>query len=80
MSRGLVGIAQLAVTLAFALPVALLGLQMLASGDALWGGSFLFVAAGMVAVEEYLTTPGDVPSLLFERVVGTVAEAPEDEE
>jgi hypothetical protein len=80
MSRGIIGLAQLAVTLAFALPVALLGLQMLARGDALWGGSFLVVAVGMVAVEELLTTPGDVPTMVLRRVTGRVAKAPEDEE
>ncbi len=79
MGRGLIGLGQLALALAFAAPVALLGMRFLFAGEALWGGTFLFVAAGMLAVEEWLTTPGDLPTVLLERVTNRVVESPEDE-
>ena len=77
MSRGLIGLVQLAATLVLAVPVALLGLQFLTRGETLAGVAFLAIAAGMVLVEEYLVTPRDLPGLLVERVVGRVAKDPE---
>jgi len=70
MGRGVVGLVELAVTVAFAAPVALLGLLMLSDGRTLLGVTFLLVAAGMVAIEEYLLTPGDLPGVVVERTVG----------
>ena len=71
---GLVG---LAATLVFAIPVAYLGVDMLLSGRGLLGAGFLGLAALMIAVEEYLTTPGDVPGMIAERAVGAVAAEPD---
>ena len=65
---GLIGTVQLAATLVFALPVALLG------------AGFVAVGALMVALEEYLTTPSDVPGSLAQKTVGRVMKTPEDEE
>lgn len=80
MARGILGLVGLAATLVFALPVAYLGVDMLLSGNGLLGAGFLGLAALMIAIEEYLTTPGDVPAKLAERVVGTVAAEPDADE
>ncbi|PSQ09857.1 hypothetical protein BRC93_11725 [Halobacteriales archaeon QS_5_70_15] len=77
MGRGILGLVGLAATLAFAVPVGLLGLDMLTRGDTLLGGGFLAVAALMVVLQEYLTTPGDVPERVVDRLVGRVAKEPE---
>jgi hypothetical protein len=77
---GIIGTIQLAATLVFALPIGLLGLQFLLDGRSLLGGGFVAVAVLMVALEEYLTTPTDVPSSLAEKTVEKVAETPDEEE
>jgi hypothetical protein len=79
MGRGILGLVGLAVTLAFAIPVGLLGLDMLTKGNTLLGGGFLAVAVLMVVLQEYLTTPGDIPGRVAGRLVGTVAKEPEGE-
>ena len=79
MGRGILGTVGLAVTLAFAIPVGLLGLDMLTKGDTLLGGGFLAFAVLMVVLQEYLTTPGDIPGRVAGRLVGTVAKEPEGE-
>ncbi|UPV72767.1 hypothetical protein M0R89_09415 [Halorussus limi] len=78
--RGILGTLQLAATLVFALPVGLLGVQFLANGEVLLGGGFVAVAVLMVVLEEYLTTPTDVPGAVAEKTVGKVAKTPDDEE
>lgn len=77
---GIIGTIQLAATLVFALPVGLLGVNKLLAGETVVGGAFLALAALMVALEEYLTTPTDVPASLAEKTVGKVAKTPDDEE
>ena len=77
MGRGILGLVGLAVTLAFAIPVGLLGLDMLSSGNTLVGGGFIAFAVLMVLLQEYLTTPGDIPGRVAGRLVGTVAKDPE---
>jgi hypothetical protein len=77
MGRGILGLVGLAVTLAFAVPVGLLGLDMLTKGDTLLGAGFLAVAALMVLLQEHLTTPGDVPGRIAGRIIGRVAKEPE---
>ncbi|MFC6940975.1 hypothetical protein ACFQE8_13555 [Salinirubellus sp. GCM10025818] len=80
MGRGIIGLVGLAVTLAFAIPVGLLGLDMLTKGDTLGGGGFLAFAVLMVLLQEYLTTPSDVPGRVAGRLVGTVAKDPSESE
>ncbi|NEU57906.1 hypothetical protein [Halorussus sp. MSC15.2] len=77
---GILGTLQLAATLVFALPVGLLGVQFLANGQPLLGGGFVAVAVLMVVLEEYLTTPTDVPGAVAEKTIGKVAKTPDDEE
>jgi len=77
---GIMGTIQLAATLVFALPVGLLGLQFLLDGRLLSGTGFVAVAVLMVTLEEYLTTPKDVPGAVAEKAVGKVTKTPDDEE
>ena len=79
MGRGILGLVGLAVTLAFAVPVGLLGLDMLTRGNTLVGGGFVAFAVLMVVLQEYLTTPGDVPGRVAGRLVGSVAKEPESD-
>ena len=79
MSRGIIGLIQLAATLVLAVPVALLGLRFLTRGEPVAGVAFIAIAAGMVLVEKYVFTPRDVPGMLAERVVGRVAKEPDAE-
>jgi hypothetical protein len=80
MSKGILGTIGLALTLVFAIPVALLGLQFLAlDGRPLVGIAFLAIAVLMVGIEEYLTTPTDLPGLVLGKTIGTVVEDPTEE-
>jgi hypothetical protein len=79
-NTGIIGTIKLAATLVFALPVGLLGLQFLLDGRSILGGGFVAIAVLMVALQEYLTTPTDVPSSMAEKVVGKVAKSPDEEE
>lgn len=80
MARSILGTIGLAVTLVFAIPVALLGLQFLAfDGRPALGLAFLGIAVLMVAVEEYLTTPTDLPGMVLGKTVGAVVKDPAEE-
>ncbi|MFB6188261.1 MAG: hypothetical protein ABEI57_00085 [Halapricum sp.] len=61
-------------------PVALLGVNFLVQGRFSAGVGFLGLAALMIAISEYVTTPKDVPGETAQRVVGWIAKPPEDEE
>jgi hypothetical protein len=80
MARGILGTIGLAATLVFAIPVGLLGLNFIVDGRHLLGVGFLLVAVLMVVLQEYVTTPFDLPGKAAEKAVGAVVEAPEDEE
>jgi hypothetical protein len=80
MSRGILGMIGLAATLAFAIPLALLGLQDLVAGRTTSAAVFLGIAVLMVLIEEYLTTPMDLPGKAAGTVVGTVAKDPDESE
>ncbi|WP_255151937.1 DUF7533 family protein [Halorarius halobius] len=78
MARSIMGTVGLAATLALAIPAGLFGLDKLLSGDTVVGGAFLGLALLMVLVEEYLTTPMDVPGKVAEKTVGAVVKEPEE--
>lgn len=61
------------VTLAFAAPMALMGATMALGGDPL-GWLFLVLAALFVGLQQWLTTPQDLPGMVAKRVAGTVVE------
>jgi hypothetical protein len=80
MGRGILGLVGLAATLAFAIPLILLGLQELVEGRTTMGAAFLGVALLMILVEEYLTTPMDLPGKAADTVVGTVVKDPDEDD
>ena len=80
MRLGILGTIQLAATVVFAAPVGIFGLTRLTEGDTLLGGGLVAVAVAMVALPQYLTTPGEIPMKLVERVVGRAVVTPDDEE
>ncbi|MFB6198057.1 MAG: hypothetical protein ABEI52_07300 [Halobacteriaceae archaeon] len=58
----------LAGTVALAIPVMLFGFTQLLSGD-LVGLGYLVIAGLMIGIAKWLTTPGDIPELIIERVL-----------
>jgi len=78
MGKGIIGTLGLLGTLVFAIPVAMLGVDFLASGQSTLGLAFVAVAVLMVAVEEYITTPTDIPGAIAARTVDRVIEPPEE--
>ena len=79
MRLGLLATIQLAATVVFAAPVGIFGLTRLTEGDVLLGGGLVAVAVAMVALPQYLTTPGEIPMRIVERVVGRAVVTPDDE-
>jgi hypothetical protein len=80
MAHGIFDLVGLLGVLIFALPVALFGLQRLAAGEALMGVALLVIAVGMVAVEQYFMSPGDIPKELARDVVEERVDPSDDEE
>lgn len=78
MRLGLLGTVQLAATVVFAAPVGVFGLSRLAAGDIPLGAGLVAVAVAMVALPQYLTTPGEIPARIVERLVGRAIVAPDD--
>ncbi|MFB6124827.1 MAG: hypothetical protein ABEJ59_02585 [Halanaeroarchaeum sp.] len=70
---GVLEMLALAATLVFAVPIGLFGVQLLLDGRVLPGVTGVAVAVGLVVVEQYVWTPGDVPgdalSALLERLL-----------
>jgi hypothetical protein len=79
MARGILDTLGLAAALVLAIPIGLFGVEHLVRGDIVAGGLYLAIAVGMVAIEQYLTTPTDVPAAVAEKTVGTVAKTEEQE-
>lgn len=81
MGKGILDTVGLMAAVVFAVPVAFLGVDFLLRGEPLLGVGFLAIAVLMVAVEEYVTTPGDVPGAIAGRLADAVVKSePEDEE
>ena len=78
MTRGIIGWIGLAATLAIAVPIAIMGVEFVLTGNPL-GWALLAVAALAVVVEEYANRPGDVVGSVGGKVVGTLAKTPEEE-
>lgn len=79
MRLGILEMVGLATTLVFALPAGLLGVQLLLEGQSLLGGALVAVAALMVLLPRYVTTPDDVPAVVAEKAVGKAVDSPDDE-
>jgi len=80
VSRGIIATVQFAATVLFAIPVGAFGILKLGEGSPLLGVVFLALAVGMVAFEELVTTPSDLPAALAQRVTGRVVKSPDDED
>ena len=80
MAQGIIETIGLAATLVLAIPIALFGAEHLVRGEFLAGVLYVGIAAGLVVVEQYLTTPTDVPGLVVEKTVGKVVETDEPDE
>lgn len=75
---GIIDTLTLAGTLVLAIPAALAGLEFLfVRGEPVLGVALIGLAAGLVVLERFLTLPSDVPALLAQRVVGSVASDPD---
>jgi hypothetical protein len=79
MARGILEMIGLGATLVFAIPIALFGAEHLVRGELIAGVAYVGIAIGMVAVEQYLTTPTDVPGMIAEKTVGKVVKTEDDE-
>ena len=80
MGKGLVATLQFAASVVVAVPVAAFGLFKLAEGEPKLGALFLVLSVLVVAFEEVVTSPTDIPAALLERVGGRLVETPEEEE
>jgi hypothetical protein len=70
MALGIRQTLALAGSLVFALPLGIFALEQLLAGEQLVGALLLVVAALMVWLPQYLTTPGDIPGKVADKAVG----------
>ncbi|NGM68180.1 hypothetical protein G6M89_03990 [Natronolimnobius sp. AArcel1] len=78
---GLIETIKFAGVLIFALPAALAGLEfLLVRGQTFVGVGLLILAAGLLVLQRYLTTPGDLPGVAAKRAVSSIVDNPESEE
>ena len=78
MARGILDTLGLAAALVLAIPIGLFGVEHLVRGDLVAGALYIGIAVGMVAIEQYLTTPTDVPAMVAEKTVGTVVKTDDE--
>ena len=79
MPRGILETIGLAATLVLAIPIALFGAEHLLRGELVAGVAYVAIAVGLVAIEQYLTTPADVPGAVAEKTVGAVVKTEESD-
>ncbi|WP_436901111.1 DUF7533 family protein [Halovenus halobia] len=79
MSWGILDLLGSAATFVFAAPLALAGIELLVRGNLVIGASLLSVAVAMVLVDQFVTTPGDLPTMVASKLAGSVARPPDDE-
>ncbi|MFB6142269.1 MAG: hypothetical protein ABEJ30_02875 [Halorientalis sp.] len=80
MRLGILDMIGLAATLVFAIPVGTFGLRLVFDGRPVMGVGLLVVAALMIGLPQYLTTPQDIPGKVVEKTVGSAVKPPDDEE
>jgi len=66
-------------SLVFAIPLAIYGLEQLLAGASMLGAAALIVAALMVILPQYLTTPDDLPGRAADEALDRVVAEPGDE-
>jgi len=79
MSQGVLELLGSMATLVFAIPLALAGAELSLAGNLPLGIGLIGVAVGMVAVDQYVTTPGDIPIMIASRLAEAVARPPDEE-
>jgi hypothetical protein len=79
MSWGILETLGSVTVLMVAIPPAFAGAGLLLGGN-LVGVALLGVALAMVAADQYITTPGDLPVLVVSKLVGVVARPPDEEQ
>ena len=79
MSQGILEMLGSMATLIFAIPLALAGGELVFRGNLLVGAGLLAVALAMIVVDQYVTTPGDLPVLIASKIAGAVAQPPDEE-
>lgn len=79
MALGIRQMLALAGSLVFALPLSIYALEELFAGEAVAGVLYLAVAALMVLLPQYLTTPGDIPGKVADGAMDRVMNDPEEE-
>jgi len=79
MARGILETIGLAATLVLAIPIALFGAEHLVRGELVAGAAYVAIAVGLVVVEQYLTTPTDVPGMVAEKTVGKAVKTEDTE-
>jgi hypothetical protein len=80
MGKGIIGTVTLLGTVAFAIPVAMLGVQKIGAGNTTLGAAFVGFAILMVLVEEHIMTPGDIPGEIASRTADRVTKTDDSEE
>lgn len=78
MPRGLLEMVGFMTTVVFAIPLTIAGLDLVRRGNVAIGVGLLGAAATMFLVNEYVTRPGDIPTLIASKVAGTVVSDPDD--
>ncbi|RKD98435.1 DUF7533 family protein [Halopiger aswanensis] len=75
---GIIDTIKLASTLVLAIPAALAGLEfLLVRGETTTGAILLVLAVGLVGLQHWIPTPGDIPGMFAKRVLGSVVKEPE---
>ncbi|GGN98786.1 DUF7533 family protein [Haloarcula pellucida] len=72
MAQGILDTLGLMAIVVLAIPVGLFGVEHLVRGEMVAGVVYLGIAVGMVVIEQYLTTPTDLPGMVAEKTVGAV--------
>ena len=80
MSRGLLGLVQLAGSIVFAAPVGIFGLFKLTAGESLVGSGFVLLAVLMVIGQELYTSPRDLLGTAAQRVTGLLVRRPDEDD
>jgi hypothetical protein len=80
MSRGILEMAGFMTTLVFAVPLTIAGADLLRRGNVVVGLGLLGAAAAMFLVNEYVTRPSDLPTMIASKVAGTVVDEPAEED
>lgn len=79
MSWGILRLLGSVTILVLALPPALAGVELLFRGNLLVGGGLLGAALTMVVLDQYVTTPSDLPELVVGKLRDALVGSPDEE-